>query len=382
MVKYDAIDVRFGEIGVKGRNRGEFIKALAHNVERAIWDEDYEKIERQHDRIMVWLSKKSDLKTMGEKLSCVFGIAWFAPVLISENNIKNMLKRSAPLVKKKGQVKIIASRAFKNTPFKSADITQAFIENAKKMGFEPDKDAVNELYLNVTGKGTMIFSEKTKGPGGLPVGTSGKAVLLLSGGLDSPVAAYYAMKRGLKLSYLHMHMYAKGKEASKSKISDLLKVLKKYTPERQVIYYAPAHIFQSYALKARGGYDLILLKRFLFAMAEEVAREEGAHTIVTGEALGQVASQTARNMISAQTTNDLLIMRPLVGFDKQEIVNLAKKLGTFDISVKPYKDVCSINSKNPPTASDFRKVRALYKEMGLEKALALTLKKTERFEQK
>ena len=376
MVKYDAIDVRFGEIALKGRNRGEFVRLLVSNIYDALKGERYSALNNIHDRIMIRLSKDSDLESILEKLGYVFGVAWFAPVLIAQNKIESILTKSKPLIKKNSTLRIEPSRAYKEVPFKSEEISRAFIENSDKLRFHPEKDSENKLYVNVTQEGTFIFNDRRKGLGGLPVGSSGNAVVLLSGGIDSPVASFYAMKRGLRLSYLHMHMFSNAEEASESKMGEILKILSRYSPGKPSVYYAPSHIFQSYVLKAKHGYDLILLKRFLYKLAEKVAEKELANALVTGESVGQVASQTITNLISAESGCKLFVMRPLSGFDKQEIVDMAKKLGTFEISIKSYKDVCSINSKNPPTVTDYRKINTMFKEVSLDKALTATLKKT------
>ncbi|MDE1811059.1 MAG: hypothetical protein KGH66_03390, partial [Candidatus Micrarchaeota archaeon] len=319
--------------------------------------------------------KGSDIGSISGRLGKVFGISWFAPVAKTQNSLSAIMKTADKLLGKKDTVKIIAHRAFKGTKFDSRDIVGAFIR-AKKLNFKIDKDAKESLFINVTKECTFMYTRKISGQHGLPVGSSGKAVVLLSGGIDSPLAAYYAMKRGLDVVYLHLHAFPNNNEAKESKMRELVKVLSYYSPSPK-IYYAPSYMFQSAVMKVPGRQELVLFKRFAYKLAEKVAEMEGATCIVTGESLGQVASQTVSNLAASEHDTDLLIFRPLIGFDKQEIINEAKELGTYEISIKKYRDVCSINARNPSTSTDYKKLDYFYKKVKLSAVLKMTLKKSE-----
>ena len=235
-----------------------------------------------------------------------------------------------------------------------------------------------EIYISVTKECAYVFVDRKRGAGGLPVGTSGRCVVLLSGGIDSPVAAWYAMKRGLVPVYVHVHGYSSGNEAASSKISEITRLLSAYWPGT-VTYYVPSHLFQM-ASMGSGRYELVLMKAFMMRIAEAIAEKEGAGAIVTGESLGQVASQTLSNMASEQYGISMPVLRPLVGLDKQEITNLAISIGTYQESLKPYKDVCSINARSPATRSKPELIRRMAEEMKLDGVVKRSMERSLRVE--
>jgi thiamine biosynthesis protein ThiI len=374
MAHYDAVVIHFGEMWLKGRNRGSFVNRLYSNIQWALSMEDYDNLVKSRDRFLLMLNAKSDVGSILGRVSKVFGISWFAPVAFAKNDIPSILKISSEVARRSGgkSVRVEASRSYKKVPFTSPDIVGAFLRRKEKLGFVPDRDSDNILYINVTQENTQINLNKLPGSGGLPVGSSGRAVVLLSGGIDSPVASIYAMKRGLEPIYLHVHAFPDNAQAASSKISDLLGVLNDYHGAKS--YMVPSHIFQSAIMKVPSRYELVLFKRFLYRLAERIAAKEKADVIVTGESLGQVASQTAKNLIASEKGTRILVMRPLIGFDKNDIVNAAKKAGTFDISAKPYRDVCSFNAKNPSTSADPGVIDDLYRRCKLTGVLTRTLK--------
>ncbi len=372
MPHYDAVVIRFGELWLKGRNRGSFVNRLYTNIQRALDGQEYEKLVKARDRFLLMLNRKSDINAINDILSRTFGISWFAPVVFVKNDMPSIVRGASDIAKGHKEARIEASRSYKKVPFNSPDIVRAFLRKKGKLGFVPDRDADDTLYINVTEENTQINMNKAQGSGGLPVGTSGRAVVLLSGGIDSPVASIYAMKRGLEPIYLHMHAFPDNADAASSKISDLLGVLDGY--HRSKSYMVPSHIFQSAIMKVPSRYELVLFKRFLYRLAERIAAKEGADAIVTGESLGQVASQTVRNLIASERGTRILVIRPLIGFDKNEIVNAAKRIGTFDISARPYKDVCSLNAQNPATSADPDTIDEFYRKCKLSGVLTRTLK--------
>lgn len=269
------------------------------------------------------------------------------------------------------------NRALKSLSFNSADVVTHFIKNTKKLNFKIDKDAKRDLYISITKDCAFIYDRKMQGSKGLPVGSSGNAVVLFSGGIDSPVAAYYAMKRGLHPVYLHVHAFSDNKDEKLSKINDLAKHLSAYSCGSS-LYYVPGYIFQSSAMRVPRKYELVMFKLFMHKLAERIAKKEGAGCIVTGESLGQVASQTLSNLTTSQQGIKPLIMRPLIGFDKQEIINIAARIGTFDMSIIRYKDVCSIAAKNPALTTNYAEIRKLWKVASMDSAVSRTMKKVER----
>ena len=372
MGKYDAVVVHYGELWLKGRNRSGFIERLKDNIRIALKGCGV-KIVDDRDRLALYFKDQKSLNTALERLKYVPGISWFGPVMIAKNTIASIISSSNKMLGSKDTIRIVAKRSYKDVKFDSYQIVSEFIKKSKSLKFKIDKDADAELLINVTSGGTFLCSKKTDGLGGLPVGSSGRAVVLLSGGIDSPLAAVYAMKRGLDVIYLHMHAFNNNKEAASSKMAALLKVLSRYSPSQKV-YYAPAYIFQSATMKIPRKYELVVFRRFLYKLAGEVTKKERANAIVTGESLGQVASQTIGNMTSSQEGIEQLIIRPLIGFDKREIIEQAKRIGTFNISIRPYKDVCSIGVKNPSTNMNAKLVTRLYSSCKLDLALERTTK--------
>lgn len=374
MNKYKGIVIHFGELWLKGRNRGSFIRRLYDNIELALDEENYERIYDLRDRFFLIFNKKSDIKSIEGKLAGVFGVSRFSPVITANNNLEDIMKAANKLLGKKDTVRIVPHRSLKTLSFNSSEVVSYFIKNTKKLKFKIDKDSDKDLYINASKDFAFLYTEKIPGAGGLPVGSSGSAVVLLSGGIDSPVATFYAMKRGLKPIYMHVHAFPNNDDTKLSKIKNLAKILSNYSANSKICLM-PGHIFQSAALKIPRKYELVLFKLFLYKLAEQIAEKENADCIVGGESLGQVASQTVRNLTASQQEIKYFIMRPLIGFDKQEIINMAKKIGTFDESIKSYKDVCSIAARNPATRSGTETVKKFWKKASMDSAVKMTLKK-------
>ena len=368
------IIVHFGELWLRGQNRNVYIKKLASNMREILYGEDI-RIDRLYDRFLIRLGRDADLESIKKKLGYVFGISNFEIAYITKPEIKAICSLGEEMLEGlDGKiVKISSHRTYKELPFDSIEIMDKLATAAKKMGLSLSNKSFDvELRINVTKDAAFCSCEKTSAPGGLPVGSSGKGVVLLSGGIDSPVAAWYAMKRGVEPIYVHIHGYSSTDEALKSKIPEITKILDRYSPGSKT-YYLPSHIFQLGAIKA-GRYELILLKAFMLMIAEKIAEKEGAVMIFTGESLGQVASQTPSNLAAEQNGVEMPVLRPLIGFDKQEIIKMAKQIGTYELSILPYKDVCSINSKNPKTYTDIDRMKLLKKETKLKSIVSRTLK--------
>ena len=368
------IMVHFGELWLRGRNRNTYIKKLASNMSRMLYGEDI-KMERLYDRFIIRLGKDADLESIKKKLGYVFGISNFEIAYATSPDMESIVKLATRMFKEMDRkiTKISAHRTFKELPFNSVDIVNRLYGIASKIGVElSSKGFEREFKVNVTKDTAFCSFEKISAAGGLPVGTSGKGIVLLSGGIDSPVAAWYAMKRGVEPIYVHVYGYANAEEAMKSKIPKIVKLLGRYSPSPKV-YYLPSHFFQMGALKARK-YELILLKAFMLMLAEKVASFEEAGMIFTGESLGQVASQTPSNLAAAEDGIKIPILRPLVGFDKQEIIKVAKAIGTYEVSILQYKDVCSINSRNPKTHTSIAKIKELKKDTKIKSIVTRTVK--------
>ena len=377
MFDYNEIVIHFGEIWLKGENRRFFVNALYRNIRDALSGESYDSLENMRDRFVLHLNGKSSMRPILDKLGHVFGISWFAPVAVVKNSIPDIVECAGMIVEPGSTVRVVAHRSLKSVGFSSKDIVEALIDRAKKLKFGLDKKARKRLYVNVTGRGSFMYVRKIAGSGGLPVGTSGKAVILLSGGIDSPVASFYAMKRGLAPIYAHVHAFQSNEDERLSKISELTGALSRYYGKAEV-YLLPGYVFQSSAMNAPARYGNLLFKLFLYRLAASIAKKERASCIVTGESLGQVASQTAANLNATTKGIEPIIIRPLIGFDKQEIINVAKRLGTFELSIGKYKDVCQTNSRKTTLLGEAGELRAIYKAAKLDTALRMTMKKARR----
>lgn len=362
----EVIVVYFGELWLKGKNRPNFIKMLKDNVLDSISGLKYSRFVPLRDRFLIYIDGSSDTGSILEKLGYVFGISRFIKGVITDNSIDSVLKAAFKLCSNEiGPFKISAHRTDKSLEFTSKDIVSAFINQDS---IEVSRDSDKILFINPTNIGTFEYLNKEvfKGLGGLPVGMSGKAVILLSGGIDSPVASYYAMKRGLVPIYLHVHAFNDNGKAENSKMGLILETLSKYY-SRFRVYYVPAYIFQLSILDVKHSFEIILFKRMLYQMAKKIAKKEGAKVIVTGESLSQVSSQTVSNLIStSHDVNDLLVMRPLIGLDKQDIISKAKEIGTYDQSIIKYKDVCSMHSRDAVTTTRLSYIDELSNSVGMD----------------
>ncbi len=375
------IVVRFGELWLRGKNRGEYIKLLRKNMLSLLDGEDFA-AEQGYDRLLLRLSERSDVDSITKKLSYLFGISNYEvayaarPTLASASKLAGRLLKALP---SGSVVRVDAHRSYKGLPFTSIDATRSMIKAIAAAGIEgSSKDYSKTMLLNFTKENAFISLGRQKALHGLPVGSSGKGIVLLSGGIDSPVAAWYAMKRGVEPIYLHVHALPGNNDVLSSKMTDILGILSRYSPHSR-IYCVPSHIFQLGAVKA-GRYELILLKAFMLRLAERVAEEENARAIFTGESLGQVASQTAENLAAEGLDIRLPILRPLIGFDKDEIIEMAKRIGTYDESIKEYRDVCSINSRNPATMTSVERMAMLADRFGLDRIVGRSLAAADVFE--
>ncbi len=357
------ITVKFGELWLRGRNRGMYVNALKDNLLALLKGERF-KLEKEYDRFIIRPNRDANMEHLKTGLSHLFGISGYEISYVTKPSLAAICRSSKTLLKNKKGIKAVrinAHRSYKKFKFNSIDITRNLIKVLGDLEISPELHNFDqELFVNVTKDWAFLSMDRAKGPGGLPVGTSGRGIVLLSGGIDSPVAAWYAMKRGVEPVFVHVHGYSDANEAMESKIPRLVGILSSYRPGIKT-YYVPSHVFQMGALRS-GRHELILLKAFMLRIADAIAEKENAHAIFTGESLGQVASQTMSNLQAEQNGVKTQILRPLIGFDKQEIISVAKRIGTYDESIKPYKDVCSINSKNPVTRTNPGLMSELIKE--------------------
>jgi len=371
----NVILIHFGELWLRGRNRGQYISQLISNISSQLGI-DKRAIENHYDRLVI--KNYDSSRKIIEGLSKVFGISHFSVATvagISKNEIVNAAIKLMLGTRAK-RFSIRAHRSYKGLDFNSIDIAEAIKKRGAKRGYSFSSSVRTAVHINMTKDRSYLYIKDIKGLGGLPVGSSGKGVMLFSGGIDSPVSTWYAMKRGVSPIFLHVHGLRTSEELANSKIPKILEVLSKYTPSYSA-YFVPASIFQVAAMKANRRYEAVLFKAFLFRLAEEVCRREGAKAIFTGESLGQVASQTPQNIAASQLDIKTPILRPLIGFDKNEIISVARKIGTYELSIMPYKDVCSIGIKNPLTGASVEKTRQILDSIGIAEVVSKSISAAE-----
>jgi thiamine biosynthesis protein ThiI len=341
--------VHYSEIALKGRNRPEFVRALKRNLRKAAHGLGEVSIDSREGRIT--LVSEADDEAVESVLSKVFGVAWYAKAEMVERDygfireaVLQEARRSA------GSFMIAARRADKSFP-------TASMELARRLG----KDVVDEtkrgvdlsspqttIHVDVLTARALIYSDKTKGLGGLPVGTSGRTMHLFSGGIDSPVAAWLMMKRGCQPVYAHFYLAPSADYPLMSKVARLVSLLAEYGGRTRLVLLP----FAEYQLATSGvppDAEPSLFRRFTRMTAELLAASFGATAISTGDSLSQAASQTLWNMAVFDSGSSMPILRPLLGYDKDEIVQLARRIGSYEPSIEEYKDCCAIITRHPRT---------------------------------
>jgi thiamine biosynthesis protein ThiI len=364
---FTAFLIKYAEIGIKGRNRYLFEDALIHQMKYALKKcEGQFLIHKTQGRIYVDAQTEFDFDEVVEHLKRVFGISGICPVVYVEDEgfeklcdtVVNYIADVYPDRNK--TFKVNARRARKNYPKDSMTINMDMGEAILNAYPEMKVDVHNpDILLNIEVREKIyIYSEIIPGPGGMPVGTGGKAMLLLSGGIDSPVAGYMISKRGVKIDAVYFHAPPYTSDRAKQKVVDLARIVSRYTGPiyLHVINFTD---IQLYIHEKCPHEELtIIMRRYMMRIAEHIAKETGCLGLITGESIGQVASQTMSSLIATNEVCELPVYRPLIGFDKQEIVEVSEKIGTFETSILPYEDCCTIFvAKHPVTKPNVNVIR-------------------------
>ncbi len=371
-MKYDHILIRYGELGLKGKNINQFIQRLQGNIQKAVAPFPNVQVTRSSGRMFVLL-KGHDPAPVLEACRKVFGIYSMSLAMKVDNDLE-AIKAGALKTLQEADAgktfKVSVRRANKQFPINSQEMNQLLGAHLLKNteGFsvdvhEPDID----VQVEIRQKATYIYSEVIPGAKGLPVGTGGKTLLLLSGGIDSPVAGYLMMKRGVEVEMLHFHSPPFTSERAKQKVLDLSKALSEYGGKIKVHLVPFTKLQQKIFSEMPERYGMTIMRRMMFTIAERVCQKEKILSITTGESLGQVASQTMASMHAINEVTNLPVIRPLIALDKEEIIELAKDIGTYDISIRPYEDCCTIFVPASPVTNPKRdKVVALEQKVDFE----------------
>ena len=356
MITYDHIMVRFGELSTKGKNKIDFIRVLFHNCQRALKEFDKLHIYMRHDHIYVELNG-ADYKPVVERLQEVSGIQGLSLVHKSlDRNIENIKNMSLELIKQEtGKTfKVHVKRTDKKYPLISDQITRIVAGHILKSGLGLTVDVHNPdimLSIEVRDEAVYFFSHTFPGAGGYPLGVGGKAMHMLSGGIDSPVAAYLLMKRGVTIECIHFASPPYTQVGVIYKLEDLLKVLNRYQAKIRLHIVPFTKIQEAIYDHVDESYCITMMRRMMFRLADRLAKMRHCPVISTGESVGQVASQTLQSMRVINDVTNMPIIRPCATMDKVDIINTSVKIGTYDISIRPYIDCCTIfTPKSPKTA--------------------------------
>ena len=366
-MKYTSFLIKYAEIAIKGKNRYMFEDALVRQIKIALnkCEGKYE-ISKASGRIYVeYLSDYDFDETVGA-LTKVFGITGVCPVVhVEDKGFEQLASDVTSFIDevypdKNKTFKVNSRRARKNYPLESMEINAKLGEVLLNAFPELSVDVHNpEIMLNVEIREKIyIYSEVIKGPGGMPIGTNGKAMLLLSGGIDSPVAGYMISKRGVRIDAVYFHAPPYTSERAKQKVVDLAKKIAKYTGPiyLHVVNFTDIQLY----IYDKCPHDelTIIMRRYMMRIAEHIAKETEFLSLITGESIGQVASQTMQSLVATNEVCTLPVFRPLIGFDKQEIIEISEKIDTYETSILPYEDCCTIFvAKHPVTKPNLNIIR-------------------------
>jgi thiamine biosynthesis protein ThiI len=356
---YKAFLIKYGEIGVKGKNRYLFEDALVRQINFALKkvEGDFH-VSKENGRIYVTAESEFDYDEAVDSLKTVFGIIGICPVVqIEDNGFDNLADEvikyfDAVYPGKNITFKVNARRARKNYPMNSMEINMEIGGRLLDAFPELKVDVHNPdvlLQIEIRNK-INIYSTEIPGPGGMPIGTAGKAMLLLSGGIDSPVAGYMVAKRGVQIEATYFHAPPYTSERAKQKVVDLARLVSKYAGpvKLNIVNFTDIQL----AIYEKCPHDelTIIMRRYMMRISEALAKESGCLGLVTGESIGQVASQTMQSLYCTNEVCTLPVFRPVIGFDKQEIIDVSEKIGTYETSILPFEDCCTIFvAKHPVT---------------------------------
>ena len=360
--------IRFNEIWLKGKNRDLFIRRLIDNIKMKLdrsGISEYRLVRRWDHLFLVSDASREDVTRV---LSKTFGISNFMFVKETTHKLDDIKKAVLDVASRAPlgtTFRIVTKRSFKNVPYTSPELNATLGRYLAENGHQIDMETPDvTIFVTVTKHGTYVYTEKSHGLGGLPVGVSGRTLCLMSGGIDSPVAAWMMMKRGCEVTLLHFYRTP----VIEDKIINITRKLSEYHPTKLIgVNFLPVQkrIVELTKSREKEKYRMVVYRRLMFIIAKKVADELGIRSITTGESLGQVASQTMENMYAITHGLDILVFRPLLAYDKEEIIGYAKSIGTYDLSLQPYFECCTyMVPKHPVLRAKPETVDRLVAEVG------------------
>ncbi len=374
--------IHYNEIGLKGKNQPLFLRRLETNLLKATAGTGVRRVEERSGRMVLPLPDEADWEVVRGRLRSVFGIANFALAERVEPDMSALKLAVGKVLEGRtfGSFKVATRRAFKQFPLTSEEINRELgtFAQAQTHAAVDLEDPDLTIHVEVLPRDFYFSLGREAGSGGLPVGVSGRVVCLLSGGIDSPVAAHRLMKRGCQVIFVHFHSFPFLDATSRTKAVELARALTRFQ-YRSTLYLVPFGETQREVVAGTPApLRVVLYRRLMGRIAEQIARREYAKALVTGESLGQVASQTLDNLAVIEEAVGMPILRPLIGSDKEEIVQQARELGTYDISIIPDQDCCRLFvPRHPATVSNLDEVRVAESGLGIEKLIQMCLDQME-----
>jgi thiamine biosynthesis protein ThiI len=353
--------LHYHEINLKGNNRGWFENQLIRHVRTLLNDLPHGDIRQIAGRLFIDVGPDAPVEEFERRLQRVFGIANLASAWKVPADMETIRTTFAHLLQKKSfkSFRIHARRGTKEFPLNSQKINEDLGRFVQSLTGADVRLEAPELtcFVEIVAGQALLYFEKIAGAGGLPTGTGGKVLCLLSGGIDSPVAAFQMMRRGCKARFVHFHSFPHTTLESQEKVRRILQILSRYQLESKVHFVPFAEVQREIVAYAPPALRVIIYRRFMLRIAEAIALQEGAPALVTGDSLGQVASQTLENLRTISAATNVPLFRPLIGSDKEEIMRVARQIGTYDISILPDQDCCSLFvPKHPETMAKLEQV--------------------------
>ena len=385
----DLLSVSFGELFLKGKNRHKFFNSAISNIKRNIKDIEYDDMYLESSKLYI-VADKNNFDRLINQIKKVFGIIYISKVKRVEKNLDDIYMAINEILSnlniKNKTFKVETNRVDKSFELKSPEVS-------RKAGAYVLKKFANENNLSVDvhnpdfkvfidiKKYAYVYVQRIKGNGGLPVGSSEDGLLLLSGGIDSPVAGYMMAKRGMTVNCLHFHSYPFTSKRALNKAIDLAKILSEYTGPMKIYSVNMAEIYKSINKNCQRNQTTILSRRFMMRIAEKISSKDNYDALITGESLGQVASQTIESMKVIGESTRLPIFKPLIALDKSEIIDRAKKMGSYEKSIEPFDDCCSIFApSNPIIKPRLKNIKNSEKNLDIESLVNSAIENMEIFE--
>lgn len=386
----DIIMIKYGEIILKGLNRPQFEDRLLKNIKRKLYGLGEIRVVKYQAAVYVYPECEDyDYDTAVSRLKKVFGIIWITRAKRLEKSIEEIKKQALISLREVAHTgktfKVEVKRPDKTFPYKSPELQQIigdllFVEFENTLSVDVKNPDIIVM-VEIRPEGAYVYSKREKGPGGLPVGVSGKGALLLSGGIDSPVAGYMMAKRGMELMGVHFHSYPYTSERAKKKVTDLAEVLREYAGrfELYCVHFTDIQLM----INEYAPHDMlvILMRRYMMRIAEALALKNNASALITGESLGQVASQTVYSIGVTNSVVHMPVLRPLIGMDKDEITSVSRKMEAFEISIRPYEDCCTVfvpkHPKTKPREDMAVEAERLLEEKGIGRLVEKAIEEAE-----